>query len=111
MNHARIAQEAADGTFRLHYTLEFSSGYGTVSTDPNPWINLMAKSGPIQIDTAIPKGWSYELAVLDKQMDEPEPEPYVEPAPQWQKAAIYAFGAIWCLAVWFAVFYAAYRIF
>ena len=102
MNHARIAQEAADKTGLPHYVGRFHDGYRMQSTSPQVLIEL----GAIAVETYTPEGWSYDLI-----QREPEPEPYVEPAPQWKKAAIYAFGAIWCLAVWSAVLYAAYRIF
>ena len=104
MNHARIAQEAADKTGLPHYVGRFHDGYRMQSTSPQVLIEL----GAIAVETYAPEGWSYDLIRREPSHYD---EPYVEPVPQWQKAAMYAFGAIWCLAVWFAVFYAAYRIF
>ena len=100
MNHARIAQEAADKTGVPHYVGRFHDGYRMQSTNPQVLVEL----GAIAVETYAPEGWSYDL--IQREPDHYD-EPYVEPAPQWIRTTvrviIYLSGA--------AVFYCIYRIF
>ena len=105
MNHARIAQEAADKTGLPDYVGRFHDGYRMQSTNPQVLVEL----GAISIEAYAPEGWSYDLISREP---EPyvEPEPYIEPAPRWMRIALYACAAAWCIIVWGLVIWAVSKL-
>ncbi|MBU6232162.1 hypothetical protein KGP36_05965 [Patescibacteria group bacterium] len=88
MNYERQAQEAADLTRLPHFVITFASGYRTLTTQPDAWINLGGKVKSIE---------QYR----------PTPSPKI----QWLTVMAWSLGALWCVLVWAAVFYTLFRIF
>ena len=107
MNHARIAQEAADETGLPHYVGRFHDGYRMQSTNPQVLVEL----GAISIEAYAPEGWSYDLIQREPEHhDESYDDPYVEPAPQWMRIALYACAAAWGIIVWGLVIWAVSKL-